>query len=90
MRQDNREESIREFYHIKFSPDVAHMLLSITRELSHGAVLSSNEKKDLILTYRDGSKIVCDRGLKTKDGWVPGVELIPITAMANIARTLTK
>ena len=90
MRQVNREESIREFYHIKFSPDVAHMLLSITRELRQGALRSSNENKDIILTYRDGSKIVCNGRLKTKDGWMPGIELIPITAMASIAHTLTK
>ena len=69
---------------------MAHKLLSITRELSHGAVLSINENKDIVLTYRDGSKIVCDRRLKTEDGWMPGVELILITAMANIAHTLTE
>ena len=40
------------------------MLLLITRELSHGALQSSNENKDIILTYRDASNIVYDRRLK--------------------------
>ena len=90
VRQVDEEEFIRELYHVKSSQDVAHMLLSITRDLSHGAHLSSIENKDIIVTYRDCSKIVCDRRLETKDGWVPGVELIQITAMASIVRTLLK
>ena len=61
------------------------MLLLITRELSHGALQSSNENKDIILTYMGGPNIACDRRLKIEDGLVPGIELIPITSMANIA-----
>ena len=30
VKQVSGEESIREFYHVKYSQDVAHMLLSIT------------------------------------------------------------
>ena len=55
----------------------------MTRKLSHGALLSSNENKDIILTYMGGPNIACDKRLKT-DGLVPGVELTPITSMANI------
>ena len=65
---------VREFYPVKYGKD-ATKLLSINRELSGGAVLKSDARNSLVLTYPNGDVIVCDRRMKTKDGWVPGVEV---------------
>ena len=59
---------------MKYGKD-ATKLLSINRELSGGAVLKSDARNSLVLTYPNGDVIVCDRRMKTKDGWVPGVEV---------------
>ena len=47
--------------------------------------LSINREGDLQVTYPDGSRIVCDRRLKTKDGWVSGFKMVPIIEQSNIA-----
>ena len=44
-----------------------------------------NREGNLQVTYPDGSKIVCDRRLKTKDGWVSGFKMVPIIEQSNIA-----
>ena len=36
--------------------------------------MSNNEQNDLILTYPDGQIIMFDWRIRTKDGWVSGVE----------------
>ena len=67
--------TIKEFYPVKYTPGISDRLLSINAELSNGAVLSSDNRNNLVLTYGDGSRIVCDRREKTKDGWVSGVDM---------------
>ena len=47
--------------------------------------LSTNREGNLQVTYPDVSKIVCDRQLKTKDGWVSGFRMVPIIEQSNIA-----
>jgi hypothetical protein len=47
----------------------------MTCEMSHGAKLSNDTDNNLILTYPDGAEVVCDRRVKTKDGWVSGVNV---------------
>jgi hypothetical protein len=52
-------------------------LFSITQELSKGAKLGS-DVNNITLNYPDGSKITFDRRIKTRDGWVGGVDVVPI------------
>lgn len=52
--------------------------MSITAELSSGAQLSSDKHNNLVLTYDDGDKIVFDRRIKTRGGWVAGVEMTQV------------
>ena len=63
---------------VKFSKDAQENLLSITAEMSAGAKLSSNSNKDIQLVYPDGDTVTFDRRIKTKDGWVSRVDIIPI------------
>ena len=63
---------------VKYSKDAQENLLSITAEMSAGAKLSSNPNKDIQLVYPDGDTVTFDRRIKTKDGWVSGVDIIPI------------
>ena len=60
---------------VKYSKDLTSPLLSMTCEMSHGAQVSNDADKNLVLSYLDGSKIVFDRRVKTKDGWVSGVNI---------------
>ena len=58
---------------VKFSVN-GTCLFAVNNELSKGAKISNNERNDLILTYPDGVVIRCDRRIRTKDGWVSGVD----------------
>src|SRR5210317_1107884 len=62
---------------VKYCANAQERLLSIPNEMSHhGAKLSSNDRCDIILTYPNGDRIVLDRRIKTKNGWVPGIDVI--------------
>ena len=49
-------------------------LSAMNIELKKGVKISNNEMNDLILTYPDGVIIGCDQIIRTKDGWVSGVD----------------
>eukprot|EP00984_Skeletonema_dohrnii_P022875 scaffold11976_cov67-Skeletonema_dohrnii-CCMP3373.AAC.1 len=59
----------------KFAAEASDNLLSITAELSNGADLSKDVNNNIMLTYSNGQDIIFDRRLKTKDGWVAGVDV---------------
>ena len=45
----------------------------------------------MVLTYADGDKIVFDRRMTTNDGWIAGVEILPMVAEhANVATAKTE
>ena len=63
---------------IKYCATARERLLSITNEMSgQNAVLSSNDKSDIILSYPNGDRIAFDRRAKTRDGWIAGIDAIP-------------
>ena len=47
--------------------------------MSKGAKLGCNSKNYIRLDYPDGSQIVFDHRIKTRDGWVAGVDIVPLT-----------
>src|SRR5210317_1868871 len=80
---------------VKYCANAQERLLSIPNEMSHhGAKLISNDCCDITLTYPNGDRIVLDRHIKTKNGWVPGVDVISnideIANMANSRKTSTR
>ena len=76
--QANGEKTYRELDCVKYSAGLEQDLFSITAELSAGARVSSDENNNIELTYGDGTKIKFDRRVKTKDGWVAGVDILPV------------
>jgi hypothetical protein len=63
---------------VKYCARANENLFSITQELSKGAKLGSDDINNITLDYPDGSKITFDRRIKTRDGWVGGVDVVPI------------
>ena len=47
--------------------------------MTAGAKLSSTDNNEIQLVYPDGDTVTFDRRIKTKDGWVSGVDVKPIT-----------
>jgi hypothetical protein len=74
---------------VKYCPKGDERLFSISNELSsEGAKLSSNRNCDVILTYPNGQVISFDRKLKTKLGWIPGVDGITVVdEVSNLGAT---
>lgn len=71
---------------VKFCAEAREKLFSITYEMSKGAGLSSDSSKNIILSYPDGSQIVCDRRMNVKGGgFVNGVEMVPVSDFSNLA-----
>ena len=71
---------------VKYSVQTRERLLSITNEMSKGAKLGCDANNNIRLDYPDGSHIVFDRRIKTKDGWVAGVDIVPlVTEMAKLS-----
>ena len=52
-------------------------LLSLTSVISKGGKLETDDNKNIRLIF-DHEDITLDHRIKTKDGWVAGVEIIPI------------
>jgi hypothetical protein len=77
-------------YPCKYSKDASDNLYSITSEQSKGATLSSDTKNNILLHYPDGSTVSFDRRLKTKDGWVGGVEIFSSTESGKAETTKAK
>ena len=63
---------------VKYCKDAQENLFSITQEMSKGATLGSDADNNMILSYPDESKIVFDRRIKTRDGWLGGVNVVPV------------
>ncbi len=63
-------------YPCKYAADASDNLFSITAELNHGAQITNDQHNNITLTYPDDSKIIFDRRLKTKDGWITGVDIV--------------
>ena len=71
---------------VKVSENAGQKLFPLHLEkAARGGDLSTNSDGSLLLTYPGGDTIVCDRRLKTKDGWVSGVRMVPIVKDNNIA-----
>ena len=70
---------------VKYSAGLEQDLFSITAELSAGAKISSDKNNNIELTYGDSAKIKFDRRVKTKDGWVAGVDVVPAQERAMLA-----
>ena len=65
-------------------------MFSFTQELSKGAKLDSDDANNIILNYPDGSKITLDWRFKTRDGWVGGMDVVPIiNDVANLSQDET-
>ena len=63
---------------VKYCEQARDSVLSLTAEMSNGATLGSSDSNDIILSYPDGSMITFDRHIKTRDGWVGCINVIPI------------
>ena len=66
----------RVLYPAKFVPGIGRDLFSLTSEMSSGASLGSDAKRNIVLKYEDGRDICFDRRCKTRDGWIAGVEIV--------------
>ena len=76
---------------VKYAAGLQEDLFSITAELTAGAKISNDEDNNIGLTCKDGTTIKFDRRVKTKDGWVAGVDVEPATnetAMVAFTRTV--
>ena len=51
-------------------------LFSVKAELSNGGVLSSDERKNIVLEYKNGQNIIFDRRCETREGWIAGIEVL--------------
>ena len=76
--QADGSSSTRILSPVKYSKDAQENLLSITAEMTAGAKLSSTDNNEIQLVYPDGDTVTFDRRIKTKDGWVSGVDIKPI------------
>ena len=63
---------------LRFTPSSIAPIFSITVELSKGSKLKSDESNNIILIQKDKSKIAFNRRIKTRSGWLGGVEIIPV------------
>ena len=53
-------------------------LFAIDAELSKEALLTSDERKIVVLTYQNGDTIMCDWQIKMRDRWVSVVYAIDV------------
>ena len=79
VKQADGSSTQRVLSPVKYCENAREGLLSITNEMSNGATLGSDGTNNIVLRYPDGDTIVFDRRIKTRDGWVAGVEVIPLT-----------
>ena len=76
---------------VKFCVRAKENLFSFTQELSKGAKLDSDNANNITLNYSDGSKITFDWRIKTRNGCVGGVDVVPIiNNVANLSQDETK
>ena len=68
---------------IKFCPNALINLLSLTLVVYKGGNLETDDNKNIQLIF-DHSDITLDFCIKTKDGWVSGVEIFTISTEFNV------
>ena len=76
--QADGSKSTRILSPVKHSKDAKETLLSLAAEMTAGAKLSSATNNDTQLVSLDGDTVTFDRHIKTRDGWVSGVDIVPI------------
>ena len=54
--------------------------------MSNGAEISKNEHNNIILIYPDKSVVEFDKRLKTQNGWVAGVDVLPFRKSGEMAK----
>ena len=62
---------------VKFCPNSSVNLFSMTESMSQGSKIESDDAKNLRVINGD-TTVTFDRHIKTRDGWVAGVDIIPI------------
>ena len=75
VRQVHGEEQVHTLWPVKFCPSAGMNLFSLTCKLSWGNKISSNEFNNIIINTLSGD-IILDRRIKTRDGWVTGVDFL--------------
>ena len=90
IKQADGSTTEKILYPCKYSKDASDNLFSITSEQSKGATLLSDTKNNILLNYPDGSTVSFDRQLKTKDGWVGGVEIFSSAESGKAETTKAK
>ena len=65
-------------YPVKYCPRAMENLFCITAALSTSSKLQSNDANNIQLAQSNGTMLTFDRQIKTHNGWVAGVEIIPI------------
>ena len=71
---------------IDYSPHATENLLAVSKEMQRGATLSNDGEKNIILSYPWGVELIGDRRLRTRSGWISGVELLPVQERAYVNR----
>lgn len=85
IKQADGTKTVKDLF-VKYCERAKENLFSITQELSKGAKLGSDDSNNITLNYPDGSKITFDRRMKTRDGWVSGVDVVPIPITNDVAK----
>ena len=74
LQQADEKTVERMIENVKVCPRMETQLFSITQEISHGAQIF-NQGTNLGLKYPDREEFIFDRKIKTKDGWIAGVDV---------------
>jgi len=72
---------------VKYCKDAKVNLFSITNSLKNDNCLSNDKKKNIVISCGNGRKLVFDCRIKTRDGWVSGIDLIPV--QTEVSYTIT-
>ena len=74
LQQADGKTVERMLENVKVCPGTETQLFSITQEISRGAKIF-NQGTKLGLKYPNGEEFIFDRKIKTKDGWIAGVDV---------------
>ena len=75
MRQVNGAEQVHTSWPVKFCPTAGVNLFSLTCKLLQGNKISSDQLNNIMINTPSGD-IVLDHQIKTRDGWVAGVDFL--------------
>ncbi len=76
IRQVDSRTTCYTFEPVKYCKEAKINMFSLTSALSNDGVLSSDDQNNIVIN-QDDMKIVFDRQIKTHDGWVCGVDVLP-------------